>query len=76
MNAHQLDQSILSEVGERWRRVAMVVGCVADTHGIPLQAGDGGLKLIAARIEALVADGRLIAQGDLKKWRYSEVRKP
>ena len=30
----------------------------------------------AERIEALVREGRLIAQGDITKWRYSEVRLP
>jgi hypothetical protein len=32
--------------------------------------------LIARRIEALVRDGRLVAQGDITNWRHSEVRLP
>ena len=41
-----------------------------------LPDGDRAYKLIAARIELLVRDGRLIAQGDVTRWRYSEVRQP
>ncbi len=49
---------------------------VADTLGSDLPAGDDGYDLIATRIEILVRDGHLLAQGDIKNWRYSEVRKP
>jgi hypothetical protein len=41
-----------------------------------LPEGDTGLNLVADRIEALIHDGRLLAQGDIKKWRHSELRKP
>jgi hypothetical protein len=43
--------------------------------GNNLPEGETGLDLIAKRIEVLVQDGRLLAQGDIKKWRHSEVRK-
>jgi hypothetical protein len=76
MSANEIDQFILAEVGERWRKVAMVVGCVADAHGVSIPEGEAGLNLIAERIEVLVADGCLVSQGDLKMWRHSEVRKP
>ena len=33
-----------------------------------------GYEIISRRIEALVHDGRLLAQGDTKNWRFSEVR--
>jgi hypothetical protein len=32
--------------------------------------------MIAARIAALVAAGRLASQGDISRWRHSEVRLP
>ena len=41
-----------------------------------LPKGEAGPDLVADRIEALIHDGRLLAQGDIKKWRLSEVRKP
>jgi hypothetical protein len=31
---------------------------------------------LAARVAALVEAGKLEAQGDLKEWRFSEVRLP
>jgi hypothetical protein len=33
-----------------------------------------GYEIISRRIEALVHDGRLLAHGDTKNWRCSEVR--
>ena len=49
---------------------------VAATMGSELSEGDAGYNLVAERIEILVRGGRLLAQGDIKKWRHSEVRKP
>jgi hypothetical protein len=45
---------------------------VADEHWHKVAGHD----LIAQRIVALVEDGRLIAQGDISRWRQSEVRLP
>ena len=53
-----------------------MIGMTVKYLGDNLPQGDTGLDLVADRIEALVHDGRLLAQGDLKKWRHSEVRKP
>jgi hypothetical protein len=44
--------------------------------GGDLPEGDAAYDLIAKRIEILVGDGRLLAQGSISKWRHSEVRKP
>jgi len=43
--------------------------------GSDLPEGDAGYNLVAKRIEILVRGGRLLAQGDIKKWGHSEVRK-
>lgn len=74
MNTSQIDSVILSVVGEHWIKVAMVIARVVDavSHGLP--PGDEGYELISRRIEALVYEGRLVAQGDTKNWRFSEVR--
>jgi hypothetical protein len=72
----QIDEAILSATETSWRKVASVIARVQETLGDNLPQGDTGLDLIARRIEVLVQDGRLLAQGDIKKWRYSEVRKP
>jgi hypothetical protein len=37
---------------------------------------DAEVHDVAERIRALVEDGQLEAQGDLSKWRHSEVRLP
>jgi len=72
----QIDKAILSVIDASWRKVAFVIIKVADTMGSGLPEGDTGYNLVAKRIEILVRDGRLLAQGDIKKWRHSEVRKP
>jgi hypothetical protein len=72
----QIDEVILSVTEASWRKVAFVIMKVADSMGSDLQEGDNGYNLVAKRIEVLVRGGRLLAQGDIKKWRRSEVRKP
>ena len=72
----RIDEVILSITEASWRKVAFVIMKVADTLGSNLPGGDAGYNLVAERIESLVRDGRLLAQGDIKKWRHSEVRKP
>jgi hypothetical protein len=74
-----IDQAILSMLSAtegRWRKVAMVISRVVDGIGNDLPVGDERYDLVAQRIEALVGDGRLVAQGNIKKWRFSEVRRP
>jgi hypothetical protein len=72
----QIDKVILSVTEASWRKVASVIIKVADTMGSDLPEGDAGYNLVAKRIEILVRGGRLLAQGDINKWRRSEVRKP
>ena len=74
MNTSQIDSVILSVVGEHWTKVAMVIARVANAMGHDLPPGDEGYEEISRRIEALVDDGRLAAQGNIKNWRSSEVR--
>jgi len=74
MNASQIDSVILSIVGDHWTKVAMVIARVGDAIRRELPPGDESCEAISRRIEALVQDGRLAAQGDIKNWRFSEVR--
>jgi hypothetical protein len=79
MNNEAMDQAILSLLSAtegRWRKVAMMISTVRDGMASDLPEGDERYDLVAQRIEALVGDGRLMAQGDIKKWRFSEVRRP
>jgi len=72
----QIDEAILSVTEVSWRKVASVILKVAGRMGTGLPEGDAGYDLVAKRIEILVRGGRLLAQGDIKKWRHSEIRKP
>ena len=75
MNNSQIDEAILSVVGERWTKVARVIAEVGKAMGGSLASQIENYEAIAQRIEALVSDGRLSAQGNVKKWRFSEVRR-
>jgi hypothetical protein len=71
----RIDEVILS-IGEApWRKVAFVIIKVAEIMGSDLPEGDAGYELVANRIENLVRSGRLSVQGDIEKWRHSEIRK-
>ena len=75
MNNSQIDEAVLSVVGERWTKVARVIVEVAKAMGGSLPSQAEHFEAIAQRIEALVGDGRLSVQGNIKKWRFSEVRR-
>jgi hypothetical protein len=72
-SAH-LDQLILSVAKSKWQKVAMVI---IKAHKIAertdFKTSDGAL---ASRISAMCTDGRLELQGNLSRWRHSEVRLP
>jgi hypothetical protein len=72
----QLDEVILSIPDAAWRKVAVVIIKVADAIGSEVPEADAGYNLVATRIEVLVRGGRLLAQGDITKWRDSEIGKP
>ncbi len=72
----RIDEAILSVTVTSWRKVARVIVMTEKILGDNLPGGEAGLDLVADRIKTLIHDGRLLAQGDIKKWRYSEVRKP
>jgi hypothetical protein len=76
LNNSQIDEAVLSVTVTSWRKVALVIAKTAKVLGDNLRKGEAGADLVAGRIEALVGDGRLLAQGNIKKWRHSEVRKP
>jgi hypothetical protein len=64
------DAIILSAASERWQKVARIIAVVSE------RTGNGKhFDAIAARIRALVDDGKFEAKGDLSRWRYSEVRR-
>ena len=72
----EIDKAILAVAVAHWRKVALVISQSKDILSNALPEGEAGLDLIANRIEALIQSGHLLAQGNVKKWRHSEVRKP
>jgi len=72
---HEIDAAILSVCGPRLQKFAMIL---AKTHnklsGLP--DGNEGYRVIARRVQRLVEGGQLIAEGDISRPRYSEVRLP
>jgi hypothetical protein len=76
---HTIDEAVLSRLSAadgQWKKVAMVIARVAETMGKDLPEGDDGYQLVARRVEVLVNEGRLVAQGNIQNWRFSEVRLP
>jgi hypothetical protein len=76
MSTSNIDDAILAVAEVYWLKVASIIMKAAQRLGGELPEGDDGYRLIAARIAALVRGGRLVTQGDISKWRHSEVRLP
>jgi hypothetical protein len=71
----EIDSAILSVCEPSWKKFAMILARAHDKlSGLP--EGHEGYRLIAKRIQRLVQDGQLVAQGDISRPRYSEVRLP
>ncbi len=76
MTSPEIDSAVLAVTEVHWRKVAMIILKTAQRLGRDLPEGDTGYSMIAARIAALVAASRLASQGDISRWRHSEVRLP
>ena len=76
MSSSRIDKAILAVAQPDWLKVARVIVDVARVQAAGVPETEHGFQEIAERIEALVCRGRLVAQGDLAKWRRSEVRLP
>jgi hypothetical protein len=71
---NEIDQQILAASSPEWLKLARIIVEVAEAcqaKGITVSYQE-----VAARTEALAECGALEYQGDLKKWRHSEVRLP
>lgn len=71
----RIDDELLSNCRDRWRKVAMIVGMTmsGDSPTIHENCPD---VFYSQRIKALVDKGMLESRGDLARMRYSEVRLP
>jgi Protein of unknown function len=73
----ELDQLLLSFCEMRWLKVARVIGhtiLTLEERGGNLPRGTA--EAIDARMAVLVGSGQLEAKGNIRNWRYSEVRLP
>lgn len=69
----KIDEGLLSNCCENWRKVAMVVGTTMMSDG-PYRFEDVPDVFYSQRVRALVESGLLESQGNLDFMRYSEVR--
>jgi hypothetical protein len=72
VSENDLDAIIFSSVATQWRKVAMVISKVLkefEARNLPIDH-----EVIGVRIGLLSETGRLESQGDVRKWRFSEVR--
>ncbi len=75
--ASEIDQLILSFGDTRWLKVARIIGKTLEAleqRGVAM--GGTVAKQIDARLAVIVRSGKLEAKGNIKRWRYSEVRLP
>lgn len=76
MNSHtEMDEAILAAAGDRWTKIAKVIVEAARTVDGTLPVEANRYEEIGLRVESLVTQGQLEAQGNIKSWRYSEVRR-
>jgi hypothetical protein len=68
MKTSRIEEAILLPVGNRWTKVAKVIGKVAMGTNVPTE-------VISEHIDVLIGAGRLEAQGNTKNWRFSEIRR-
>jgi hypothetical protein len=66
------DRVILSTLHQQWRKTARIVGTVSEQY---IELGvDMDPAIVAARLMMMVDSGLVEGAGDLRMWRYSEVR--
>jgi multidrug efflux pump subunit AcrA (membrane-fusion protein) len=68
-----IDAALLSQVSDDWRKVARVVGMAM--LSMPDRLGEVPDIFFAKRVGRLVESGQLESQGDLRRMRFSEVRR-
>jgi len=68
----EFDKAIFSTLHPQWRKVAAIVSRVVDKYEHTHPAVT--CEMVAARLQALSDADLIDSQGDLRKWRFSEVR--
>jgi hypothetical protein len=73
----EIDRLLLSFCSGRWQKVAKIIGNTfqaLEQHEIKID--NDTADAIDSRLAVLVSSSQLEAQGNIKNWRYSEVRLP
>ena len=52
----------------------MVLSRAAKASGLVFAEDEDEFEILKERLAQLVASGQLLAQGDIREWRFSEVR--
>jgi hypothetical protein len=76
MNIVTIDSAILATASNDWQKFGMVIAKVSSSNRADFTEDEDDFELIAQRIEAMIDEGRLVAEGDAKNWRRSEVKLP
>jgi hypothetical protein len=72
MSEKDIDAIIFSVMNPRWRKVAMIVGRAREKcRELGFEVSD---EAFAARLQVLAQAGRIEDFGDLRMWRFGEVR--
>jgi hypothetical protein len=74
--ASKLDAALLAAINPRWTKVAMVLARAAKAPGLVFGESEDEYEVLAERLQQLADSGHVLAQGNLKEWRFSEVRLP
>lgn len=74
MSDSDIDAAILECSEPYWMKVAMII--TRASKKLTGTLDDELMERIGGRIQILAATNQLASQGDLTKWRYSEVRLP
>lgn len=67
-----IDEAILSKLSSHWQKTALVIATSMYTY--PDRYDDIPDVFYGRRVVTLAQQGLLEASGDLRKWRFSEVR--
>jgi hypothetical protein len=73
-SAPELDAALLAALSTRWAKVAMVFGRAERAKNLSFDEHEDIFEAFTERLRVLVNSGRVLANGDLKEWRFSEVR--
>ena len=77
ISQHEIDQLILSFCNTHWQKVAKVMGKVLQVvEEREIRCSTGFAVAIDMRVATLIRNGKLEAQGNIRKWRFSEIRRP